>query len=202
MKRNVIFALLVGVVMICTTAGQAAQSCETALLVIDMQSDLLGFAAQSMHTLFKQPILERVEVIVGSARTAGIPVIYLKIISAAFQSNPDMIRICASIAPTDSEIVLARTNPDPFVDTELDSLLREQGITQLLICGIYSTCCVDTTVRSSIELGYSVIVIQDGHGDHVNNLAGARKIQDEWKAMADVSVIKLADLSLSPLCDL
>lgn len=202
MKRNAILALLVGVVAVCSLAGQAAESCQTALLVVDVQSDILAFGAQNMQTVFKQPILERVEAVVDSVRLAGLPLIYLKFIPAAFATNPDMIRISPSIAPMETDVVIGRVDPDPYVDTELDSLLTEQGITQLLICGIYSTCCVDTTIRSSIELGYNVIVIEDGHGDHVNSLAAARAIQDEWMAMAGVSVIKLADLSLSSLCDL
>ena len=200
MKRNTVALLLLCVIVILVSTSACAQSCETALLVIDVQSNILAFGAQNMQTIFNQTILERVEQIVGEVRSAGLPIIYLKFVPEAFAANPEMIRISQSIAPMESDPVLWRLDPDPFVESELDALLDERGITQLLLCGIYSTCCVDTAIRSSTELGYRVIVIEDGHGDHVNNLSAARDIQAEWEAMSSVSIRKLAELDLTALC--
>jgi nicotinamidase-related amidase len=200
MNRLRTYALLLAILGICLPVAQAAQSCQTALLVIDMQMDLLGFGGDRLQTIFREPILGRVEAIVEGARTAGLLVIHVKTVSEAFMSNPDIIRIPASIAPTESEVVIARSDISVFGGTSLDALLKAEGISQLLVCGLYSTCCVDTAIRAGAELGYGIVVVADGHGDFEANLAQARISQTEWIAMPNVSVAKLADLNWTALC--
>ena len=48
-----------------------------------------------------------------------------------------------------------------FYATDLDALLREHGIENLLVCGVTTEVCVNTTVREANDRGYRCIVISD-----------------------------------------
>lgn len=48
-----------------------------------------------------------------------------------------------------------------FSNTELDSVLRERGITHLAICGVVASICIDSTGRAAHERGYQVSMIAD-----------------------------------------
>jgi nicotinamidase-related amidase len=56
-----------------------------------------------------------------------------------------------------------KTTPDSFLRTDLESRLRTQGVTDLVICGMHSEFCVDTTARRALALGFPVVLVADGH---------------------------------------
>ncbi|MBE0636708.1 cysteine hydrolase [Candidatus Bipolaricaulota bacterium] len=200
MRRSGIWAVGLLVVMVLASTANAAPTCRTALLVIDMQANLLAFGGSRLQTVYGQPILERVESVVDLVRDAGLPMIYAKFVNGDLQTNADHFHFCESIAPAGSDTVIARTDPDVFADPALHDLLQEEGITQLLICGLYSTCCVNTAVLRGAELGYSIVVIKDGHGDYQANRSAAIEAQAHWVSMENVRAVKLADIDLGSLC--
>ena len=51
--------------------------------------------------------------------------------------------------------------PDSFLDTGLQEYLSEKEICRLVVCGMMSQMCVDTTVRAAKRLGYEVILLDD-----------------------------------------
>ena len=42
-------------------------------------------------------------------------------------------------------------------------MLQKSGVTRLVICGMYTEFCVDTTTRRALSLGYPVLLISDAH---------------------------------------
>lgn len=48
-----------------------------------------------------------------------------------------------------------------FYETELDSYLKEKGIKKLIVCGMMTHMCVDTTVRAAMDYGYEVDLVAD-----------------------------------------
>ena len=48
-----------------------------------------------------------------------------------------------------------------FANTDLDLLLKQQGIQQLIVIGLIAHTCVEATVRSAVDLGYQVTVVAD-----------------------------------------
>ena len=48
-----------------------------------------------------------------------------------------------------------------FHRTSLDSILRERGIDTLLLTGVTTQCCVASTLRSAVDLGYYCVLLQD-----------------------------------------
>ena len=70
--------------------------------------------------------------------------------------------IIPSLYPLDSEIVIDKPGKGAFYATELGDLLQKYGIENLLVCGVTTEVCVNTTVREANDRGYRCVVISDG----------------------------------------
>jgi nicotinamidase-related amidase len=70
--------------------------------------------------------------------------------------------IIPELYPLDSEIVIDTPGKGAFYATELGDLLQRYGIENLLVCGVTTEVCVNTTVREANDRGYRCVVISDG----------------------------------------
>ncbi len=69
--------------------------------------------------------------------------------------------IVAALYPAAGEIVIDKPGKGAFYNTDLDRLLRERGIDNLLVCGVTTEVCVNTTVREGNDRGYRCVVLAD-----------------------------------------
>jgi nicotinamidase-related amidase len=70
--------------------------------------------------------------------------------------------IIPELYPLDDEIVIDKPGKGAFYATELDDVLRKYGIEYLLVCGVTTEVCVNTTVREANDRGYRCVVLADG----------------------------------------
>ncbi len=70
--------------------------------------------------------------------------------------------IISELYPLDGEIVIDKAGKGAFYATELGDILRKGGIENLLVCGVTTEVCVNTTVREANDRGYRCVVIADG----------------------------------------
>jgi nicotinamidase-related amidase len=70
--------------------------------------------------------------------------------------------IIAALSPRDSEIVIDKPGKGAFYATELGDILTKYGIENLLVCGVTTEVCVNTTVREANDRGYRCVVLADG----------------------------------------
>jgi nicotinamidase-related amidase len=70
--------------------------------------------------------------------------------------------IIPELYPFDGEIVIDKPGKGAFYATELGSVLKQYGIENLLVCGVTTEVCVNTTVREANDRGYRCVVIGDG----------------------------------------
>jgi len=71
------------------------------------------------------------------------------------------VEIYQTVRPFPTEPVITKHFPNSFRDTELLQRLKSDKVSSLLICGMMSHMCVDTTVRAAFDLGFSSIVTHD-----------------------------------------
>jgi nicotinamidase-related amidase len=70
--------------------------------------------------------------------------------------------IIPELYPLDSETVIDKPGKGAFYATELGDVLKKYGIDNLLVCGVTTEVCVNTTVREANDRGYRCVVIADG----------------------------------------
>jgi nicotinamidase-related amidase len=74
--------------------------------------------------------------------------------------------IVAALAPAPGEVVLDKPGKGAFCETDLDLILRNRGIATLLVCGVTTEVCVNTTVREANDRGFRCIVLGDCCGSY------------------------------------
>ena len=74
----------------------------------------------------------------------------------------DWARIVAALEPRPGELVVNKTTYGTFNSTGLDHALRSMGITSLVVGGVVTNVCVETTARDAADRGYEVVLLDDG----------------------------------------
>lgn len=135
---------------------------ETALLVIDVQVGNF----ESEPVFGGSDLLTRIKTLITQARAAGVPVVYIQHCGpegAIDQSGTPGWEIHPAIAPVAGDIVVQKRHPDAFQDTNLQSELESREVERLIVTGIQTEYCVDTTCRRAYSLGYQVTLVKDAH---------------------------------------
>jgi len=71
-------------------------------------------------------------------------------------------RIVATLEPRPGELVVNKTTYGTFNSTGLDHALRSLGIASLVVGGVVTNVCVETTARDAADRGYEVVLLDDG----------------------------------------
>jgi len=137
----------------------------TALLIIDVQK---AFYDKKSHDYAYdgEGLLTAINKVATKARKSDVPVIYIQHDGDKgdpLEPGAPGWPIHPSIAPHEGELVIHKPTPDSFYKTNLENELKSRGIKKLVIMGIQSDWCIDTTVRRAYSLEYNVTVVEDGH---------------------------------------
>ena len=74
--------------------------------------------------------------------------------------------IVAELYPVPGEVVLDKPGKGAFFATDLDAILRSRGVRQLVVTGVTTEVCVNTTVREANDRGYDCLVVGDCCGSY------------------------------------
>jgi ureidoacrylate peracid hydrolase len=195
-------------------------SARTAVLMIDVQNMYLD---QARRDRYGWPAIYRLDetvaecaALLGEARSQGMPVIYTRAVSRADGADtmPGIEAVAASVAagedpvededtwssqimdavaPVDGDIVLTKPRWDAFFATELESILRRLDVNRLLIAGLQTNVCIDSTARTALMKNFRVAVPEDavstdGKHLHFNGLDALRVLYAEiapWRELLE-----------------
>ncbi len=62
-----------------------------------------------------------------------------------------------------ARLMLAKRNADSFIGTDLDKRLRDLGVSRVVVTGLATEFCVDSTCRAALSRGYDLTLVEDGH---------------------------------------
>ena len=148
---------------------------KTALLVIDVQQ---GLCAGKYAVFEAAPLIVRINALSARARAARIPVIFVQHEEAEgpLQHGTPGWNLAEGLVALDGDTHVRKTAADAFHQTTLDAALRQLAVGALVICGMQSEYCVDTTTRRALSLGYQVTLVADGHATLDNGILSADQI--------------------------
>jgi nicotinamidase-related amidase len=134
-----------------------------ALIVIDVQE---SFRQRPNWAEISDPeIAEKVGRLVDAARVAGDAVIWVLHTEpgsdTVFDPAGGHVRLIDGLKPLDGEPTLYKTSHNAFTTTNLAQLLTTAGIRELVVCGIRTEQCCETTARVGSDLGYGITFVTD-----------------------------------------
>jgi nicotinamidase-related amidase len=130
--------------------------------------------------------LPNMQRVLAAARKAGIEVIHVRVASQTADGRDSTLRykalglktpyntkdaeILPEVAPGEDEIVVSKVTSSVFNSTNIDRLLRNLGIKNLILMGVVTNGCVESSVRSAAELDYGTIVVEDATATYAPQL--------------------------------
>jgi nicotinamidase-related amidase len=133
-----------------------------ALIVIDVQE---SFRVRPTWRVVSNPdIVSRVQALVAAARAAGdhvVWVLHTEPDGGVFDPASEYVRLMDGLEPIAGEPTIIKTSRNAFTTTNLQQLLTERGIRELVVCGIQTEQCCETTTRLAADLGYDVEFVTD-----------------------------------------
>ena len=149
---------------------------QMALLVMDVQAGIVARFAQTGD------LLEPIKMAITAARAAQIPVIYVVVAfrpgypeisprnksfstikrqQSSLQAAMTSMEIHPAIAPQPTDIVVTKRRVSAFSGSDLEVVLRAQGISHLALCGIATSGVVLSTLREAADKDYQLTVLAD-----------------------------------------
>lgn len=156
----------------------------TALIVIDVQE---SFRARPNWAASSNPgIAGQVERLVYAARSRGDLVVWVLHAEPGsgdvFDPELGLVRLLDGLLPVSREPVLTKYAHNAFTTTRLHHLLTVAGVREVVVCGIRTEQCCETTARFAADLGYAVTFVID---------ATATTPIEHWQAPAGRSVAEI-----------
>ena len=147
----------------------------TALLIIDVQQALCSGVGEVFEAA---RVIEHTNLAAANARDARVHVVLIphETDEGAFVYGSLGWQLADGLGVEPSDIRIRKCAPDSFHRAELKELLDRHNIDRLVICGLQSEFCVDTTTRRALALGYPVVLVADGHSTADNCVLSAAQI--------------------------
>ena len=176
-----------------TTSGTyPLESSKTALIVVDVQNDFCH--SKGVFSKYREANLDRVQqavknlyTLIGKCREFEIPIIFIKTIHSPWtnsrswlkrmKGSAEKMRICPpnefgsqfyAVEPQENDCIVTKHRYSGFVGTDLDLILRSKGIENILVTGVSTNVCVETTARDGYNRDYNVLLVEDCCGAYDN----------------------------------
>jgi ureidoacrylate peracid hydrolase len=158
----------------------------TALLLVDCQVDFASpdglMARQGYDVTPAQAALGNAALLADAARKAGVPCLFARLVTRPGDETPVLREwksrrghdedslLCregskgaefVGVTPLPGEAVFSKSRYNAFAGTGLDAHLKALKRDTLVIAGLTTECCVDSTARDAFERDYHVIIASD-----------------------------------------
>ena len=188
----------------------------TALVVVDMQNAFCRDEGSTAkigldHSWLKAAVAPCRRLLEG-ARALGLPVIFTRYVYRPDYADGGVlvrylapalgradylsagtwdVQIVDELAPRSTEFVVDKNRPSAFYAPEMDAMLQKLQVDSLVVCGVTTNCCVESTVRDASQRDYKVFVAADAVAEldedrHHASLAAMRLLFADLVSVDDI----------------
>jgi biuret amidohydrolase len=167
------------------SVAEMCQPVRAAVLVYDAQVGILA------HVRDRDVVLANIRGVIDAARGAGVPVVYVRHVSvppshmgvgalrtamawqrvdradqvqSSFPPDASHSQLVEELKPATGEPVLEKLAMSAFVGTPLEVVLRDRGVTTLILVGAVLEIGIEPTARHAADLGLLPVVVEDACG--------------------------------------
>lgn len=147
-----------------------------ALLLIDLQAGLLNGPEVPYR---KAQFMVHINQLIRQARKASVPIFFAQHTGpkgSPLEAGSDLWQLGAGVEWEANDTMFEKTRPSCFDGTALQARLTALGIERLVIAGMKTQFCVDTTCRAAQSLGFQPILVVDAHTCMDTQAASAEQI--------------------------
>ena len=129
----------------------------SALLVVDIQDSFKAIPSR-WERRSNPKFEENVDRLIQAWRGAALPVIFVLHTDPdpGFETTSPFFKLMDFLKPEPGEPVIVKNTRNAFTSTNLQEMLREKGVERLVVTGISTEQCCETTTRVAADLGYDV----------------------------------------------
>ncbi|ALP35715.1 amidase [Paenibacillus sp. IHB B 3084] len=165
---------------------------QNVLLIIDVQQAMFMYDEKLYR---EQEVVEHLQQLLTRARAAGTPVIFVQHTDEAdedFRENSVGWAIADVVRPLPHERIVRKTSWDSFYQTELGDVLKELEADRLIIAGMQTEFCLDTTCRNAYSLGYqNNVLVLDAHSTFNSKVLSGEQIVAHHNEMLGNRFVRL-----------
>jgi nicotinamidase-related amidase len=176
----------------------------SALFVIDMQQ---FFCNPSSHAYVKDSttIIPNIQNLMTVYRQQSIPIIFTRYALLRTESpgsmgrwwndvlydDDDFSNVIPLLQPTPNELVIRKTQYSAFFETDLDQILKKLKVTNILITGVLTHLCCETTARDAFMRNYDVFFVTDATASDKQELhvASLRTLSDGFATLVTTNEV-------------
>ncbi|MEE8601376.1 cysteine hydrolase family protein [Euzebya tangerina] len=163
---------------------------DTVLLVIDMQNGFChpdgSFGTLDMDVSMTGGAIAGCKTLVAAAREAGVPVVWTRYVYRPDYADGGVLvadllpaikdirsledgtwdaEIVDDLPPAEGEEIIDKNRYSAFYGTRLEPYLTSQGIRNIVLCGVTTNMCVETSARDAAQRDYRTVVVSDATGE-------------------------------------
>jgi nicotinamidase-related amidase len=136
-------------------------------------TDAMEYYFSRLETL----VIPNIKSLLGACRDAGIQVVHVRVMNLAGDSSDTSWRyrmfgifvppgskdaeIIPELTPVPGEVVLNKTTSSVFMSTNADFVLRNMGVDTIIMTGVVTNNCVESSTRNATDIGYRVLLVDD-----------------------------------------
>lgn len=134
-----------------------------AVLILDMQVGLMHGPDKPWRG---DALVDTLNHLMSVARKAGAPIFiarHIGPVGSPIEPGSPLTEVIPTLALQGGEIVFEKTRPNAFAQTDLADQLRQLDCKGVVITGMKTQYCVDSTVRAARDKGFDAVLIANGH---------------------------------------
>ncbi|MCM3636160.1 cysteine hydrolase [Sporosarcina luteola] len=149
-----------------------------ALVVIDVQNAMF----MEEDPVYQGGVLiQNIKDLIAKARSNETPIFFIQHnegMGQPLENGTFGWEIHPELAPGEQDTIIQKTTPDSFHKTDFEEHLQHRKVENLVLAGIQTDICVDTTCRRAFSMGYHVTLVADAHSTWNSGSLSARQVID------------------------